>query len=110
MPTPDMDTAPATAPMTSTVTTVPVTTVPVPEPAVHTVRWWVRWAGDFFRSPEGHAALLGFWGAVLITFGGLGAGAVRRSDPCWKRPTCPGCDSGTATRWPPSWCGWACCR
>ncbi|MBF6450653.1 alpha-(1-_6)-mannopyranosyltransferase A [Nocardia elegans] len=76
-----MDTAPATAPMTSTVTTVPVTTVPVPEPAVHTVRWWVRWAGDFFRSPEGHAALLGFWGAVLITFGGLGAGAVRRSDP-----------------------------
>ncbi len=81
MPTPDMDTAPATAPMTSTVTTVPVTTVPVPEPAVHTVRWWVRWAGDFFRSPEGHAALLGFWGAVLITFGGLGAGAVRRSDP-----------------------------
>ncbi|WP_290052093.1 alpha-(1-_6)-mannopyranosyltransferase A [Nocardia nova] len=67
--------------MTSTVTTVPVATVPVPEPAVHTVRWWVRWAGDFFRSPEGHAALLGFWGAVLITFGGLGAGAVRRSDP-----------------------------
>lgn len=81
MPTPDMDTAPVTAPVTSTVTTVPVTVVPVPEPAVHTVRWWVRWAGDFFRSPEGHAALLGFWGAVLITFGGLGAGAVRRSDP-----------------------------
>ncbi len=81
MPTPDMDTAPVTAPVTSTVTTVPVTAVPVPEPAVHTVRWWVRWAGDFFRSPEGHAALLGFWGAVLITFGGLGAGAVRRSDP-----------------------------
>ncbi|WP_083870701.1 alpha-(1-_6)-mannopyranosyltransferase A [Nocardia aobensis] len=76
-----MDTAPVTAPVTSTVTTVPVTVVPVPEPAVHTVRWWVRWAGDFFRSPEGHAALLGFWGAVLITFGGLGAGAVRRSDP-----------------------------
>ncbi|MFF0455130.1 alpha-(1-_6)-mannopyranosyltransferase A [Nocardia africana] len=76
-----MDTAPATAPVTSTVTTVPVTAVPVPEPAVHTARWWVRWAGDFFRSPEGHAALLGFWGAVLITFGGLGAGAVRRSDP-----------------------------
>ncbi|MCC3314631.1 alpha-(1-_6)-mannopyranosyltransferase A [Nocardia africana] len=81
MPTPDTDTAPATAPVTSTVTTVPVTVVPVPEPAVHTARWWVRWAGDFFRSPEGHAALLGFWGAVLITFGGLGAGAVRRSDP-----------------------------
>ncbi|WP_258081196.1 alpha-(1-_6)-mannopyranosyltransferase A [Nocardia nova] len=81
MPTPDMDTAPATAPVTSTVATVPVTAVPVPEPAVHTVRWWVRWGGDFFRSPEGHAALLGFWGAVLITFGGLGAGAVRRSDP-----------------------------
>ncbi|MFF0498110.1 alpha-(1-_6)-mannopyranosyltransferase A [Nocardia aobensis] len=76
-----MDTAPVTAPVTSTVTTAPVTVVPVPEPAVHTVRWWVRWAGDFFRSPEGHAALLGFWGAVLITFGGLGAGAVRRSDP-----------------------------
>lgn len=81
MPTPDMDTAPVTTPVTSTVTTAPVATLPVPEPAAHTVRWWVRWAGDFFRSPEGHAALLGFWGAVMITFGGLGAGAVRRNDP-----------------------------
>ncbi|WP_081769676.1 alpha-(1-_6)-mannopyranosyltransferase A [Nocardia nova] len=76
-----MDTAPVTTPATSAVTTAPVATMPVPEPTAHTVRWWVRWAGDFFRSPEGHAALLGFWGAVLITFGGLGAGAVRRSDP-----------------------------
>ncbi|MCP2318195.1 alpha-1,6-mannosyltransferase [Nocardia amikacinitolerans] len=36
---------------------------------------------DFARSPEGHAALLGFFGAVLITFGGLGAGSVRQRDP-----------------------------
>ncbi|WP_227985345.1 alpha-(1-_6)-mannopyranosyltransferase A [Nocardia spumae] len=76
-----MDTAPVTSPVTSTVTTAPVTALPIPEPTAHTVRWWTRWAGDFFRSPEGHAALLGFWGAVMITFGGLGAGAVRRSDP-----------------------------
>ena len=81
MPTPDMDTAPVTTSVTSAVTTAPVATMPVPEPAAHTARWWVRWAGDFFRSPEGHAALLGFWGAVMITVGGLGAGAVRRSDP-----------------------------
>ncbi|MBO0856529.1 MAG: alpha-(1-_6)-mannopyranosyltransferase A [Nocardia sp.] len=65
-----------------------ITSAPAPIPAVTpapqvagTTQWWVRWAGDFFRSPEGHAALLGFWGAVMITFGGLGAGAVRRNDP-----------------------------
>ena len=81
MPTPDMDTAPVTTSVTSPVTTAPVATMPVPEPAARTMRWWMHWAGDFFRSPEGHAALLGFWGAVMITFGGLGAGAVRRSDP-----------------------------
>jgi len=38
------------------------------------------WA-DFARSPEGHAALLGFTGAALITFGGFGAGSVRTRDP-----------------------------
>ncbi|WP_067858967.1 alpha-(1-_6)-mannopyranosyltransferase A [Nocardia shimofusensis] len=38
------------------------------------------WA-DFARSPEGHAALLGFVGAALITFGGFGAGSVRTRDP-----------------------------
>ncbi|MGW4370930.1 alpha-(1-_6)-mannopyranosyltransferase A [Nocardia takedensis] len=36
---------------------------------------------DFARSPEGHAALLGFFGALMITCGGLGAGSVRRRDP-----------------------------
>ncbi|NLU82903.1 alpha-(1-_6)-mannopyranosyltransferase A [Rhodococcus sp. HNM0569] len=38
------------------------------------------WA-DFLRSPEGHAALLGIVGAAMITFGGFGAGSVRREDP-----------------------------
>ena len=109
MPTPE-DTAPVTTSVTSAVTTAPVATMPVPELAAHTARWWVRWAGDFFRSPEGHAALLGFWGAVMITVGGLGAGAVRRSDPLLESATCPGCVSATATRWPPSWCGWVCWR
>ncbi|WP_199742978.1 alpha-(1-_6)-mannopyranosyltransferase A [Nocardia stercoris] len=41
----------------------------------------LRWSGDFFRTAEGHAATLGCWGAVLITVGGMGAGAVRRNDP-----------------------------
>nr|WP_228788339.1 alpha-(1->6)-mannopyranosyltransferase A [Nocardia farcinica] len=36
---------------------------------------------DFARSPEGHAALLGFLGALMITFGGFGAGSVRKRDP-----------------------------
>ncbi|MFF0490708.1 alpha-(1-_6)-mannopyranosyltransferase A [Nocardia sp. NPDC003482] len=72
MPTPETDTATA-APMVT------------PEslgatPMAHTPTWWTR-TGDFLRSPEGHAALLGFWGALGITFGGLGAGAVRRNDP-----------------------------
>ena len=81
MPTPDMDIAPVTASVSTAVTSPPATGTPEPGPAAHTARWWVRWAGDFFRSPEGHAALLGFWGAFMITFGGLGAGAVRRNDP-----------------------------
>ncbi|WP_405498105.1 alpha-(1-_6)-mannopyranosyltransferase A [Nocardia sp. NBC_00511] len=42
---------------------------------------WTRNAADFARSPEGHAALLGFFGALLITFGGFGAGSLRRNDP-----------------------------
>ncbi|MFI1918767.1 alpha-(1-_6)-mannopyranosyltransferase A [Nocardia sp. NPDC020380] len=41
---------------------------------------WRNWT-DFARSPEGHAALLGFFGALLITFGGFGAGSVRINDP-----------------------------
>nr|WP_228539794.1 alpha-(1->6)-mannopyranosyltransferase A [Nocardia sp. XZ_19_385] len=36
---------------------------------------------DFIRSPEGHAALMGFVGAIMITFGGFGAGSVRKTDP-----------------------------
>nr|WP_296771876.1 alpha-(1->6)-mannopyranosyltransferase A [Rhodococcus sp. (in: high G+C Gram-positive bacteria)] len=35
----------------------------------------------FLRSPEGHAAIMGVVGAALITFGGFGAGSVRRRDP-----------------------------
>nr|WP_290367882.1 alpha-(1->6)-mannopyranosyltransferase A [Spelaeibacter cavernicola] len=35
----------------------------------------------FLRSPEGHAALLGFLGSLMITFGGFGAGSVRKQDP-----------------------------
>lgn len=45
------------------------------------VRSWLRTAGDFARSPEGHAAMMGFFGAIMITFGGFGAGAVRKRDP-----------------------------
>ncbi|WP_067458995.1 alpha-(1-_6)-mannopyranosyltransferase A [Nocardia alba] len=45
------------------------------------VRTWLRTAGEFARSPEGHAALMGFFGAMMITFGGFGAGAVRKRDP-----------------------------
>ncbi|WP_231390332.1 alpha-(1-_6)-mannopyranosyltransferase A [Nocardia sp. CNY236] len=41
----------------------------------------MRIGAEFARSPEGHAALLGFFGAVLITFGGFGAGSVRARDP-----------------------------
>lgn len=49
--------------------------------STRTARWSIRSAGDFLRSPEGHAALLGFFGAVMITFGGFGAGSVRKRDP-----------------------------
>lgn len=45
------------------------------------VRSRLRVAADFARSPEGHAATLGFFGALMITFGGFGAGAVRKHDP-----------------------------
>ncbi|WP_336086155.1 alpha-(1-_6)-mannopyranosyltransferase A [Nocardia sp. SSK8] len=54
---------------------------PLPPGAYPGVRTWLRTAGDFARSPEGHAALMGFFGAVMITFGGFGAGAVRKRDP-----------------------------
>ncbi|WP_328411354.1 alpha-(1-_6)-mannopyranosyltransferase A [Nocardia sp. NBC_00403] len=49
--------------------------------SAHGLRWWVRTSADFLRSPEGHSALLGFFGAVMITFGGFGAGSVRKRDP-----------------------------
>lgn len=45
------------------------------------VRSRLRTVGDFARSPEGHAAFMGFFGAIMITFGGFGAGAVRKRDP-----------------------------
>ncbi|MEU7140680.1 alpha-(1-_6)-mannopyranosyltransferase A [Nocardia sp. NPDC046473] len=35
----------------------------------------------FLRSPEGHAAMLGCYGAIMITFGGFGAGSTRKRDP-----------------------------
>ncbi|KXF51612.1 hypothetical protein AXA44_14230 [Rhodococcus sp. SC4] len=44
-------------------------------------RSWPQTTADFLRSPEGHAAILGFAGAVMMTFGGFGAGSVRREDP-----------------------------
>lgn len=72
----------------SETTVGPMDTMRTLEPQRHTptgtdpgVRTWLRTAGDFARSPEGHAALLGFFGAVMITFGGFGAGAVRKRDP-----------------------------
>ncbi|GAA4480290.1 alpha-(1-_6)-mannopyranosyltransferase A [Rhodococcus olei] len=44
----------------------------VPEP---------RASATFLRSDAGHAAALGVVGAIMITFGGFGSGAVRRHDP-----------------------------
>lgn len=37
--------------------------------------------GQFLPTEAGRAAVLGFYASLLITFGGLGAGAVRRDDP-----------------------------
>ncbi|CAM4347332.1 alpha-(1-_6)-mannopyranosyltransferase A [Nocardia ninae] len=45
------------------------------------VRSWMRTVAVFLRSPEGHAAMLGFYGAIMITFGGFGAGSTRKRDP-----------------------------
>ncbi|BCK57072.1 hypothetical protein NWFMUON74_48440 [Nocardia wallacei] len=75
MPTPDT----TTATMADTAITEALT--PAAPAVPRTLRWWLHFSADFLRSPEGHAALLGFWGALMITCGGLGAGAVRRSDP-----------------------------
>lgn len=44
-------------------------------------RSWLRASADYLRTPEGHATILGFAGAMMITFGGFGAGSVRRHDP-----------------------------
>ncbi|MEV4239381.1 alpha-(1-_6)-mannopyranosyltransferase A [Nocardia sp. NPDC050408] len=52
-----------------------------PAVAEHGFRTWLRTTADFVRSPEGHSALLGFFGALMITFGGFGAGSVRKRDP-----------------------------
>ncbi|WP_405180394.1 alpha-(1-_6)-mannopyranosyltransferase A [Nocardia sp. NBC_01377] len=54
-----------------------------PESSVRadTLRARVQTYTDFVRSPEGHSALLGLFGAVMITFGGFGAGSVRKRDP-----------------------------
>ncbi|MEV6562658.1 alpha-(1-_6)-mannopyranosyltransferase A [Nocardia sp. NPDC051756] len=41
----------------------------------------MRTVAIFLRSPEGHSALLGFYGAIMITFGGFGAGSTRKRDP-----------------------------
>jgi alpha-1,6-mannosyltransferase len=74
MPTPEPDTVPV-----STLATAAARPDTPAEP--QRLRERMRFSADFFRSPEGHAALLGCWGACLIGFGGLGAGAVRRNDP-----------------------------
>lgn len=63
----------AATPMTETLTTE--------SPAPAAPRGRLRVAADFLRSPEGHAALLGFAGAAMIMFGGFGAGSVRKRDP-----------------------------
>ncbi|CAM2969351.1 alpha-(1-_6)-mannopyranosyltransferase A [Prescottella defluvii] len=55
-------------------------TTAVSETAV-SERSWLRSSADYLRTPEGHATVLGFAGAVMITFGGFGAGSVRRHDP-----------------------------
>ncbi|WP_084530050.1 alpha-(1-_6)-mannopyranosyltransferase A [Nocardia crassostreae] len=71
MPTPDMDAATAT-------TAAPADLLTAGAVTRHS---WVRQCADFARSQEGHAALLGFFGAIMITFGGFGAGSTRRNDP-----------------------------
>lgn len=44
-------------------------------------RSWLRASAGYLRTAEGHATILGFAGAIMITFGGFGAGSVRRHDP-----------------------------
>ncbi|MFE3260758.1 alpha-(1-_6)-mannopyranosyltransferase A [Nocardia sp. NPDC059091] len=81
MPTPSMDAAiPEAAGATRLAPAEPaIPSAPATDGAA--TQRWLRHASDFTRSPEGHAATLGFFGALLITFGGFGAGSVRRSDP-----------------------------
>jgi len=75
MPTPELSTA--------TAVPIAVTDASHTETSAtaHAAHRWLRFSADFFRSPEGKAALLGFWGSLMITVGGLGAGATRRNDP-----------------------------
>ncbi|MCE5292711.1 MAG: alpha-(1-_6)-mannopyranosyltransferase A [Nocardiaceae bacterium] len=51
---------------------------PVAESRIASVRDRLR---EFLPTDAGRAAVLGFYASLLITFGGLGAGAVRRDDP-----------------------------
>ncbi|QBJ94885.1 alpha-(1-_6)-mannopyranosyltransferase A [Rhodococcus sp. ABRD24] len=44
-------------------------------------RSWLRSSAGFLRTPNGHSTVLGSAGAAMITFGGFGAGSVRRHDP-----------------------------
>ncbi|WP_442790118.1 alpha-(1-_6)-mannopyranosyltransferase A [Nocardia sp. CDC160] len=82
MPTPDTDAAIATDTAQSSTAAARAT---VDGPASHgwkrNTTGWMHTVGDFVRGPAGHSATLGFFGALLITFGGFGAGSTRRTDP-----------------------------
>lgn len=81
MPPPETTVGPMDTTRTVTAPTGPPPSRTTPIGTEHGARSRLRTTGDFLRSPEGHAALLGFAGAALITFGGFGAGAVRKRDP-----------------------------
>lgn len=49
--------------------------------AVDDQRSLLRASADYVRTPAGRATVLGFLGAAMITFGGFGAGSVRKHDP-----------------------------
>ncbi|WP_068278197.1 alpha-(1-_6)-mannopyranosyltransferase A [Aldersonia kunmingensis] len=68
---------PSTTPQTATTSG----RAPAATTVAASVRSWLATAADFARSPEGHHAVLGLFGALMITFGGFGAGSVRRRDP-----------------------------
>ncbi|MBD0321989.1 MAG: alpha-(1-_6)-mannopyranosyltransferase A [Aldersonia sp.] len=73
---------PSTTPQTATANAAPHAAPGAADASARrAVRSRIGAVGDFVRSPEGHHAVLGLFGAALITFGGFGAGRVRRSDP-----------------------------